>query len=122
MVPGRIRRGRAFFETECRPARLPAYTPGMPEYSKHQKKIIERYYDRRDEIMLTRLQELVTELFLADTDAKCDRLWQRVETAMAGLKVPPKLAEHIMTRRDPKILASNLQDWLKSGIQGRQGG
>ena len=49
----------------------------MPDYTRHQKKIIERYYDRREEIMLAKLQEIVTELYLAETDAKRDQLWKR---------------------------------------------
>jgi len=86
----------------------------MAEYSKHQKKIIERYYDQRDAIMLGKLQELVTDLYLAETDRKRDRLWERARAAMVNLKVKPSLMEHILTRRDPAILAKNVQDWLKA--------
>jgi hypothetical protein len=87
----------------------------MPEYSKHQKKIIERYYDQRDGIMLNKLQELVTELYLADTAKKQDRLWERVRAALVNLKIGPTLIDHLVTRRDPAILARNIQDWLKNG-------
>ena len=41
----------------------------------------------RHTIALTRLQELVTELYLADTDAKKKRLWQQVEKALNKLKI-----------------------------------
>jgi hypothetical protein len=84
----------------------------MSEYTPYQKKIIERYYDRRDEIMLTRLGEIVSELYLADTDAKLKRLWKRAEAAMKGLKVPDGLIQHILTQRRPEVLADNLKDWL----------
>ena len=40
------------------------------EYSKYQQKIISNYYQNLDTMALQRLQELVTELFLADTDKK----------------------------------------------------
>ena len=50
----------------------------MPDYSKHQKKIIERYYDHRDVIMLTKLGEIVTELYLATSDKKRDQLWSTI--------------------------------------------
>ncbi len=40
----------------------------MPDYTPHQRKVIESYYDRRDEIMLTKLEETVTELFLAESE------------------------------------------------------
>ncbi|UCF34277.1 MAG: hypothetical protein JSV78_03035 [Phycisphaerales bacterium] len=84
----------------------------MSEYTPHQKKVIERYYDRRDEIMLARLGEIVSDLYLADTDAKLNRLWKRAEAAMKGLKVPEGLIQHILTQRKPEILADNLKNWL----------
>jgi len=82
------------------------------EYTAHQQGIIHRYYDNLDAIMLQKLSELVSELYLAEGQAKKDRLWQRVEAAMTKLHIPPAIAEHIMAKRDIQILAKNLQDWL----------
>ena len=84
------------------------------EYSQHQKTVISGYYKNLDTIMLQKLSELVTELYLADTDTKRDRLWQRAEKAMSQLKIPPKIIGHIMEKRKVEILARNLQDWLRS--------
>ena len=86
----------------------------MPEYTRHQKKIIERYYDRRDEIMLGKLQETVTELYLAETEAKRDQLWKRAEKAMKALKVPDTIAQNILSQAKPEVLAKNVRDWLKA--------
>jgi hypothetical protein len=80
--------------------------------SKHQAKIISGYYDHLDTIMLQKLGELVTELYLADTPAKAERLWQRVHKAMIKLKINPAIIAHIMQRRDIEVLAKNLKDWL----------
>ena len=80
--------------------------------SKHQDAVIQRYYDHLDTIMLQKLGELVTELYLADTAVKKNRLWQRAHKAMTKLKVSPAIINHIMEKRDEKILAKNLQDWL----------
>lgn len=82
------------------------------ERSKYQKQVISRYYDNLDTIMLNKLGELVTELYLADTPAKQDKLWQRAHKAMVKLKVPPAIIDHIMKKTDVEILAKNLQDWL----------
>ena len=82
------------------------------EYSQYQKEVISGYYDNLDTIMLQKMGELVTELFLADTQPKQERLWQRAEKAMVKLKVPPAIIDHIMNKRDVEILAKNLQDWL----------
>lgn len=84
----------------------------MADLSRHQKKIVERYYENRDAIMLDRLSELVTELYLADTDRQRDRLWSRVDAAMKNLKIKPSIARHILENRSPESLAANLKDWI----------
>ncbi len=82
------------------------------ERSIYQKEVISRYYENLDTIMLGKLGEMVTDLYLADTPAKKDRFWQRAHKAMVKLKVPPAIIDHIMQKRDVEILAKNLQDWL----------
>jgi len=84
----------------------------MPDFTAHQKKIINRYYDHRDEIALARLQEIVTELYLATTEKKSDQLWKRVEKAMTALKVSPKDAARILAERTPEGLAKSVRGWL----------
>ena len=81
-------------------------------YTKHQQDIIRNYYENRDAIALQRLGELVTELYLAETEAKKKKLWERVEKAMAQLKVAPAIASHIIQKKDVEVLARNLKDWL----------
>jgi len=82
------------------------------EYSQYQKAVISGYYNNLDTITLGKLGELVTELYLADTQAKQNRLWQRANKAMIKLKVPPAIIDHIMEKKDVEVLAKNLQDWL----------
>jgi hypothetical protein len=89
------------------------------EYSQYQKSVISGYYNNLDTIMLGKLGELVTELYLADKQAKKDRLWERVQKAMIKLKVPPAIIDHIMQKKDVEILAKNLQDW-QSGKKQRE--
>lgn len=84
------------------------------EYSPYQKKVISRYYENLDQIALHRLGELVTELYLADTDRKKERLWGQVQKAIQKLNIQPAIADHILQSRDVKILAKNLQEWLKA--------
>lgn len=80
----------------------------------YQQGVVGRYYDNLDAIMLQKLQELVTELYLAETAAKQKQLWEKVAKAMAKLKVRPAIAEHIMAKQDVQTLAENVQDWLKN--------
>ncbi len=88
------------------------------DYTPHQQNIISQYYRNLDTIMLAKLQDLVTELYLADSETRRDRLWKRVQQAVAKLGVPGPLAEHILATRNVEVLAANLQDWLKEGNAG----
>jgi hypothetical protein len=85
---------------------------GKKEYSQYQQSVISGYYKNLDTIMLQKLSEMVTELYLADTKAKHDRLWDRVYKAMVKLKIRPATIQHIMEKKDVQILANNLQEWL----------
>jgi len=87
------------------------------QYSKYQQDIIGRYYENLDVIMLQKLQELVTELFLAMNTPKEDKLWLRAQKAMAGLKIPNSVIDHIMRKRDVQVLARNVEDWLKKSAR-----
>ena len=82
------------------------------ELSKYQQSVISGYYQNRQSLMLQKISELVTELYLAETKTKQDKLWQRVQKAMENLKVNPAVMEHIMKTRSAEVLAKNLQDWL----------
>ncbi len=84
------------------------------DYSKHQHEVIDRYYQNLDSIMLQKLQELVSELYLAKDGPKEDRLWERVEKAMVKLKTPKTISEYIMRKRQVEILARNIEDWLRN--------
>jgi hypothetical protein len=83
------------------------------DHSSYQNKVISRYYDNLDTIMLGKLQELVTELYLADSQKKSDKLWERAHKAMVKLKIKPQIMDHIMKTRSVEVFAKNLQDWLK---------
>lgn len=83
------------------------------EYTAHQQKIISNYYQNLDTICLTRLQETVTELYLAETAKKKTQLWARVEQALNKLKIPAEIKAHILEKQDIELLATHLQDWLR---------
>ena len=80
----------------------------------HQKNVISNYYKNLDGIMLSKLQELIGELYLADSEAKANRLWERAQKAMEKLKIKPPIIAHIMTTRSPEVFAKNVENWLKT--------
>ena len=58
----------------------------MREYNKHQRNIIKNYYDNYDQIQLQKLQEQLTELYLAEGPARQKR-WKAIVKALENLKV-----------------------------------
>lgn len=76
------------------------------EYSSYQKKVINRYYDNLDTIVVTRLGEIVTDMALAGGDEKkLARLWKRAEQALERAKVESSEIRDVVERRDVEALA-----------------
>ncbi|MEK6799120.1 MAG: hypothetical protein AABZ12_09170 [Planctomycetota bacterium] len=92
----------------------------MTDYTPYQRKAINRYYDHKDDILLGRLGEIVTDLYLAEDQGKCRRLWSRAEKAMAGLRIPEPLAKHILESQKVEMLARNLQQWQEAAKRSPQ--
>ncbi|MFI4897298.1 MAG: hypothetical protein ACIARR_05685 [Phycisphaerales bacterium JB059] len=74
---------------------------GGREYSKTQKKIIDRYYENQDTIVAQRLGEIVTELFLAiGNEKKTNQLWTRAEKALARSGLNKARIAQVLKDRD----------------------
>lgn len=86
----------------------------MPKRSPHQQRIIRDYYKNRDAIMLQKLGEMVTDLYLAEGKAR-ERLWKRVAQALENLEVPPARIEHIVQSDNPSLVA----DLVKTLMAGK---
>ena len=74
-------------------------------YTAHQQRIIRNYYRNLDAIRAQRLQELVTELWLAGTEKKRDRLWARAQELLEKGDAPPAEVAAILAKRDVEALA-----------------
>ena len=81
------------------------------QYTKYQQKAIKNYYDNREAISLQRLQELVTELFLA-TGKKRDTLWKRIEGHLEKLGVKPERIEYLRSKDDPALSAKVVEELM----------
>ena len=78
------------------------------EYSKYQKDLIRRYYDNRDNIMVQKLAELISEIYLSDSPKKLDRLWERVSKALLALEENKDFVKDLVAKRDIEFLAKVL--------------
>ncbi len=77
----------------------------MKKHSNYQQKLIQNYYQNREAITIQTLGEVVSELYLATTEAKRNQLWRRAETALRNLGSEQAEATRIIRARDLAALA-----------------
>ena len=75
------------------------------EYSKSQKKIINNYYEHRDTIMLTKLAELVSEIYLTTDAKKKNTLWKSAYAALQKTEANPVRVQNVIAMRNVEQLA-----------------
>ncbi len=80
----------------------------MADRSKHQQKVINNYYQNREGIALQRVQELVTELYLAE-GKKRDRHWAHLAGHLEKLGVPKSQIDHLVAQDNPELVAKLVQ-------------
>ena len=80
----------------------------MAKRSSYQKRVIKDYYQNRDAIMLQRLGELVTDLYLAE-GKKRSGIWKRIAGALENLQIPPARIEHLVQSDNPALVADLLK-------------
>lgn len=83
----------------------------MAKRSSYQDRVIRKYYENRDAIMVQRLGDLVTDLFLAEGKVRA-RLWKRVADTLAKLKVSKERIGHLVQSNNPTLVADLLKELL----------
>jgi hypothetical protein len=83
----------------------------MPERSKYQQNIIKNYYNNQETLLLQKLGEHVTELYLSEGKARAKR-WKTIVAALVKLKIPASRIEHLEKSDDPALLAKLLEELL----------
>ena len=77
------------------------------DYSKHQQSLIRNFYRNRDAGDVQRLQEIVTEIYLAGAGKKADGLWKRAAGILARAPGGADAEiERLLADRDLEALAS----------------
>jgi hypothetical protein len=78
---------------------------GGQDYSRYQRKVINRYYEHLDTITAQRLGEIVSELALCTDPKKAERLWGRAKTALEKTSINKVEIEKILGAKDLNALA-----------------
>lgn len=74
--------------------------------SSHQRRIVNRYYQHKDTLMLDKLGQVVSDLYLADDAKQAQRLWKTAHTALLNTSANAARVERIVAQRDIKALAA----------------
>lgn len=86
----------------------------MPEFTKHQQKIIKNYYEHREGIALQRVQEIVSELYLS-TGKKRQKQWESLKLHLPKLGVKPEVIEHLIRQDKPELVATLVEKLVAKG-------
>ena len=84
----------------------------MGNHSKYQQRIIKNYYENRDTIALQRVQELVTELYLAEGKKRAKH-WKSLANHLEKLDVKQATIDHLIQQDNPELVANLLQTLMK---------
>jgi len=84
----------------------------MAKHSRYQTRVIQNYYKNREAISLQRLQELVTELYLAE-GKKREKQWEMIAGHLEKLGVKPKRIEHLQRQDKPELVAHLVEQLMK---------
>jgi hypothetical protein len=76
----------------------------------HQKGIVRRYYDNKDNVALQTLSEIVSDLYLCTDPKQAERLWKKAQTALVNAGVRQEKAASTVAARDLKALAALIQE------------
>jgi len=77
-----------------------------PDLTQHQRGIVRRYYEHRDDLTHQKLSELVSELYVCEDERTAARLWRSVHTALLKTEAGRARVERICAERDVEGLAA----------------
>jgi hypothetical protein len=83
----------------------------MTRRSSRQDRIIRDFYRNQDALLLQRLGEMVTELYLAEGKGRL-RLWQRAAACLGKLGIPQERIDHVVASDNPSLLANLVKELL----------
>jgi hypothetical protein len=84
----------------------------MAKRSSYQDRIIKNYYQNQGAIMIQKLSDLVTDLYLAEGKSRAG-LWKRIIQVLKNLKIPDSQIEHLVKSDNPALLANLVKELLE---------
>lgn len=79
-------------------------------HTPYQRGIIKRFYEHRDTLALQKLSEIVSNLYLEESETKRKRAWKSAEQQLVAAGVTESHAKKICDARDLDTLARTIAD------------
>ena len=83
----------------------------MAKHSRYQQKVIGNYYKNREAISLQRVQELITELYLARGKRRAT-YWNTIAGHLEKLGVKQSQIDHLVGQDNPELVANLVKKLL----------
>jgi len=77
-------------------------------YSRYQQSVIRSYYNNKDNVSFQRVQELLTDLYLAE-GKKRDKVWDSLFMHLERIGVPADQIKHLKEAKNPELIAQLIQ-------------
>jgi hypothetical protein len=81
----------------------------MEKFSRYQQSVIKNYYRNREGIAVQRVQELVTELYLAEGKKRI-KVWEQLRPHLQSIGLTEKQIEHLEKEDRPEMVAKLITD------------
>jgi hypothetical protein len=75
------------------------------DFTPYQQGLIKRYYEHRDTLALQKLGEIVSDLYVATSEAKISRAWKAAHKQLLAAGVHQHEADSVVNDRDLGALA-----------------
>ena len=85
------------------------------DLSRQQRGIVRRYYEHRDTIALQKLGEILSDLWLAESEKKAAALWKSAAIALKNAGADPACAARVVETRNLKALADLVNELQSRG-------
>ena len=79
-------------------------------FTAHQKGIVKRYYEHKDALMIQKLGEIVSDLYLCENEKKAELLWERAHKALMNAGANRVRVEKLMKDRHLGRLAELVKE------------
>lgn len=83
----------------------------MAEHTRYQQNVIKNYYKNREALSLQRLQEMVTDLYLAEGKKRTQQ-WKQVAKHLDKLGLKPARIQHLVASDDPAQIAKIVEQLM----------